>query len=173
MQANGKPLHNIGVLVTRPAHQAGHFIQLLQQAGATAIEFPAIEIDQPDNTETVQARIAQLDDYDLVIFISSNAVEYGLKFMQQAGKRLLNPVAAIGRSTASCLQRHNIAVSVQPENGFNSEALLASKALQAAQVKGKKVLIVRGQGGLELLANSLQQRGARVDPGHPGLRRAA
>jgi len=156
-------LNDIGVLVTRPAHQAGPLIELLQQAGARAIPFPVIEIHRADASDALQRAIAQLDSYDLVIFISANAVDHGLEFIRQAGRQLPGEVAAIGQSTAARLQQQGIRVSLQPAEGFNSEALLASDALQAQHISGRQVLIFRGAGGRELLAQTLQQRGAQVD----------
>ena len=163
MQSAGPSLQDIGVLVTRPVHQADGFSRLLQQAGARPIRFPSIEIQGPADSSAVLRALEKLDEYRLVIFISANAVEYGLRYIKQAGKQLPGAIAAIGRSTAAQLEQQGIRVTVQPEEDFNTEALLGTPALQAAHISGQRILIIRGEGGRELLAESLRQRGALVD----------
>jgi uroporphyrinogen-III synthase len=163
IQAGAESLDNLGVLVTRPAHQAEHLLQLLQQAGARGISFPAMEIRPAPRPQPVLQRLQQLEQYDWLIFISANAVDYGVEYLQQAGKSPRQGVAAIGRSTAEKLARHGIQVSLQPASGFNSEALLNTDAMSESEVRGKHVLIFRGQGGRELLADTLRSRGATVD----------
>lgn len=156
-------LDNTGVLVTRPAHQNQPFIDLLLNSGAQPIAFPTIAISDTDNISAAESRIASLDQYHLLIFISANAVEYGVKLIKNLGKHIHQPVSAIGKGTAQTLQQHNIPVNVQPAAGFNSEAFLALDEVQEEQISGKKVLIFRGQDGRELLANTLKSRGAEVD----------
>lgn len=156
-------LDNIGVLVTRPAHQAGPLMQRLKLAGARPIALPVIDIVAAPVTAALQHCMDQLDSYQLVIFISTNAVDHGLEVIEQAGKSLHCPVAAIGRSTATRLQLKGIEVALQPDSGFNSEALLSHDALQVDKLHGRHILIVRGEGGREVLADTLRQRGAQVD----------
>ena len=163
IQQPAESLDNIGVLVTRPAHQAKPFINMLETLGATAIPFPVIEIAPPDHPEGVVEQLKQLNDYQLIIFISANAVEYGLKFVEQAGKSIDCPIAAIGKRTAEKLQQHGQAVSIQSSSGYNTEALLQHPQLQETAIAGNKVLIFRGTAGRELLADSLRSRGAQVD----------
>lgn len=100
--------------------------------------------------------------HDLILFISANAVRYGLPILQQRGEGCLARVrmGAVGRQTASCLQQAGFPPDLMPEH-FNSEGLLALPELQ--EMAGKHVLIVRGQGGREMLADGLRQRGATVD----------
>ncbi len=162
-EAVAASLDNIGVLVTRPAHQAGHFIGMLQQAGARGIGFPSIEIRDPEQPQAVVQKLRQLAQYDWLIFISANAVDYGLKYLRQAGATPGQGLAAIGKSTARRLSEHGLRVSLQPASGYNSEALLAMDAMAAPRIQHKKILVFRGQGGRELLADSLRERGAEVD----------
>jgi uroporphyrinogen-III synthase len=152
-----------GVLVTRPAHQAGALLERLQQAGFRALGLPSIEIVPSDDPDTALSLMRRLTDYQLLIFISTNAVDYGLKCIDQAGVSIEQAVAAIGRSTAARLDQQGIHVDLQPPTGYTSEDLLALDALQAEAISGQRILIFRGQGGREQLAQSLRERGAQVD----------
>ncbi len=147
-------LQGIGVLVTRPRAQASDLVAAIEGAGGSAFCFPVIEIAALDEN-VVAAAAAALPEPDLNIFISRNAVEYGLKYLG-GGK-----VAAIGPATAAAIQSAGHLVDVQPAEGFDSEHLLEEVALQ--DIAGRRVRIIRGNGGRELLADELTARGAAVD----------
>lgn len=149
-------LDGLRVLVTRPAAQADHLCELLEQAGAHSEVMPAMEIIAHEATES-QARLRHAYAWDMIIFVSRNAVEYALPWLNKAR---LPTVAAIGRKTAEALQLENINVELVPPQ-FDSESLLAMSAMQ--RVAGKRILIVRGRGGREKLAETLRQRGALVE----------
>jgi len=87
--------------------------------------------------------------------VSRNAVEYGIA--QAAGAR----IAVIGPATARAVEEAGRVIDVQPAGGYDSEHLLAEQAL--TDVAGKRIRIVRGQDGRELLADTLRARGATVD----------
>ncbi len=70
-------------------------------------------------------------------------------------------IAAVGNGTKRELESRGFVDVLAPEAGADSEALLALPEMQA--VAGKRVLIVRGEGGRELLAESLTARGAQVE----------
>ncbi|MGB0713983.1 MAG: uroporphyrinogen-III synthase [Gammaproteobacteria bacterium] len=148
-------LAGLGVVVTRPEAQALGLCERIAQAGGTAIRFPTIEI-VPSHDEGA-ADLLGRGDFDLLIFISANAVSHGLPQLRRGHA----PVFAVGRATEAALAGAGFAVAARPVAPFNSEALLALSELNA--VRGKRVLIVRGSGGRELLAETLRSRGARVD----------
>ena len=102
----------------------------------------------------VAADAAQLPAPDIVIFVSRNAVEYGLGYAD-SGK-----ICAIGPATAAAIRSAGRVVDIEPANGFDSEHLLAEPELR--NVTGKEVRIVRGSRGRELLAEELMSRGANV-----------
>jgi len=150
-----------GILVTRPREQAEPLSGRLQAAGARAISFPAIEIAPPLDQARLDGLIDRLADFDWVVFISPTAVS---RFFAALNERVLPAalrIAAVGEGSARGLQRRGVGEIVFPEGGADSEALLALPAMQAVQ--GKKILIVRGEGGRELLAETLRARGARVE----------
>jgi uroporphyrinogen-III synthase len=147
-----------GVLVTRPAAQADGLCGRIEAIGGRAVRFPTIEILPPADPAAATARLAE--DWDIVIFISRNAVEGALSLPGDALRRCPARLAAVGRATAAAMQAAGMAPSLVPATGFDSEALLAVPALH--DVAGSRVLIVRGEGGRELLAATLAERGAEV-----------
>lgn len=160
---NRSKLEGIGVLVTRPAHQAGPLCERIEAAGGRAVRFPLLTIHDSGDTPQVNALLAQLGDYHIAIFVSPNAVHFGLDAIERHGglpEQL--QLAAVGQGSARELQRRTgHPPDLVPTERFDSEGLLALQGLQ--QVAGKRILILRGNGGRELLAQTLRERGARVD----------
>lgn len=155
-------LQGIHVVVTRPAHQAEQLCEMIESAGGHAIRFPVLDIADVTDTKTLDAIIDRLEQFDIAIFISPNAVTHALTHINaKGGLPAQMRVAAVGQASAKALSAYGITVDLFPEQTFNSEALLALPELQ--QVAGKQVVIFRGVGGRELLADTLKQRGAQVE----------
>ena len=150
------PLHGAGVLVTRPAGSNEALRSLIERAGGAALELPVLTIEARE-LEDIRGDLARLPAPDLAIFVSANAVECGLPAIDVSTVTVL----AIGPATRAALERAGHPADVVPEDGFDSEALLRTAALN--DVDGRHVLIVRGQGGRELLGATLRARGATVD----------
>lgn len=151
------PLAGLGVLVTRPEHQAHGLCQLIEAQEGSALRFPALAIRAVPGLAGVRAALGPIDRYHLVIFVSANAVRFGGDLLAQRRDLAL---AAVGRATAQALNTAGHRVSVVPTEGADSEALLALPRLQ--HMSGQRVLIVRGRGGRELIAETLATRGAEV-----------
>ncbi|MBS4098653.1 MAG: uroporphyrinogen-III synthase [Sulfuricella sp.] len=155
-------LQGIGVVVTRPERQADNLVRLIEAAGGEAIRFPALEIAGLADPTPLYAIIERLDEFDLTVFISPNAVEYGMAAIRSRRSIPLRwKVAAVGQSSAAELVKNGVAEVLAPRDGNDSEALLALPELQA--VAGWRVVIFRGQGGRETLAEELCRRGAQVE----------
>ncbi|MCP4301053.1 MAG: uroporphyrinogen-III synthase [Gammaproteobacteria bacterium] len=147
-------LQGVGVLVTRPRTQAIELVSAIEDVGGTAFCFPVMEIAALDEN-VVSANAAALVRPDIVVFVSRNAVEYGLRYTG-GGK-----TAVIGPATAKAVRSAGRVVDIQPASGFDSEHLLAEPTLQ--DIEGQHIRIVRGNNGRELLADELRARGALVD----------
>ena len=156
-----EPLTGITVLVTRPAHQAGGLADRIRAAGGIPILFPVLEILDITDARPLLALIGRLDEFDLAIFISPNAVN---KAMNLIGRRPLPQglrFAAVGQGTVKTLEKFGIDPVIAPATRFDSEALLDMPELK--QVEGKHIIIFRGDGGRELLGKTLLERGATLE----------
>lgn len=166
MSASPPALNNQVVLVTRPRHQAGLFRQRLEAAGASAIAFPTIAIRPLELTEAMQLKLASINEYDLLIFVSANAVSLmgtQLQALAMETAEIKAGVAAIGRATSRELLKRGIKVHVEAEQGFNTEALLQLPTMQATWMDKKRVLLIKGEGGRDRLQKELEQRGAKLE----------
>lgn len=150
------------VLVTRPEGQAETLVNRINQAGGYAIASPALVIAPLPETQGIKDTLLNLDYYQHLIVISSNAARFGFDWIDLYWPQL--PVGihywAVGKATAEAMQYPGIQVKC-PDQGFDSEALLAEADLQ--HLENQKVLILRGVGGREHLADTLRSRGAQVD----------
>lgn len=160
------PLSSRVVLVTRPGHQSQGFIDRVEQLGGQALAFPTLEI-QPRLLDQEQLdRLHTINQYDLLIFISANAVKIAKAALESAGMDITLPgvdIAAIGRATANAASLAGFQVNIQPVSGYDSESLLEDDYFQPASIRTRRILIVKGEGGREVLYDTLKQRGAEVE----------
>ena len=154
-------LSDIGVLVTRAAHQAGSLSGQIAAKGGRPIRFPAVVIKGPVDLEQARQQMVSAQDCDILIFISQNAVMYGAKLSPEERLSSVPALVAVGRGTAQKLAEMGYPVDVVPVKRFDSEALLDTPELN--DVDGKRVVIVRGNGGRSLLGDELVKRGAKVE----------
>jgi uroporphyrinogen-III synthase len=157
-----QPLKGKNIVVTRPAHQSQAFARLIKNAGGRPILFPAIEIRDVKDPWSVTRLVDRLDQYDLAIFVSPNAVERAMNLISARRKfpRRLQ-VATVGGASVRALEGFGITGVVAPQGRYDSESLLDLPALAA--LKGLRVVIFRGEGGRELLGETLRERGAVVE----------
>jgi len=150
------------IVVTRPAGQAETLANLIRAAGGAPIVFPVIEIRDVADVKPLAALIDRLDEFDFAVFISANAVAKAMNLVQsrRAWPNRVR-VATIGKGSEKALKRFGFADIVAPTGRFDSEALLELAPL--AKVAGKRIVIFRGDGGRELLGDTLVARGANVE----------
>jgi len=150
------------ILITRPAQQAEKLCELIAQQGWQAIRFPVIEIQARQLSVQDNMRVQGIESYQYVFFVSVNAVNFAHKVFNGRIECLQKvSCVAVGNATHTALVAHGIKSVLVPVEGFNSEAVLAMPELQA--LINQSCLIIRGEGGRELLADSLRYRGATVD----------
>jgi uroporphyrinogen-III synthase len=153
----------ISVLVTRPRGQGDELCAALAGAGYNVHSLPMLElVPVPELPPAQRQLVLALDRYQHIIFVSGNAVHFGMACIAPAWPRL--PVGptwyAVGDSTARLLLPYGVRART-PGSMMTSEGLLALPQLQ--HVAGQRVLIVKGEGGRTTLAAELANRGATVD----------
>ncbi|MDR2000156.1 MAG: uroporphyrinogen-III synthase [Zoogloeaceae bacterium] len=157
-----RPLDGRNIVVTRPAGQVAHLAERLIELGAKPVLFPVLAIYDVDDPAPLQDVAIRLDQFDWACFVSPNAIEKSLPTL--LASRTWPPglrTATVGKSSEQALARFGVGKVVAPQDRFDSEALLELPELQAMQ--GKRVVIFRGDGGRELLGDTLRQRGAEVE----------
>ncbi len=160
----GGPLAGRTIVVTRPRAQCGPLAEAIESAGGRALIFPLLEISPAEDGAPLQAATDRLGEYSVAVFISPNAVDHALPMLlaKRSWPVDLLP-AAVGQGTVKALAEKGVLGCIAPTERFDSEALLALPELAPARVAGKRVAIFRGDGGRELLADTLHERGAKVD----------
>lgn len=152
-----KPL----VVLTRENKFLGNMPKVLETLGFQVELVGTLVAEAQSDTNFIEV-FGNIEDYSDIIFVSRNAVEFGMSVLQQAGQQIpkSTQVIAMGAESAKQLVKHDI-FALFPDHGTGAEALLAVK--QLADLKSRKVLIVRGTHGLEWPADEMRKRGAQVD----------
>jgi uroporphyrinogen-III synthase len=154
-------LDGIGVLITRPAGQAGRIAELIDASGGKPILFPAVGIEPLPEVDKAEA-LNDLQQFGLLIFVSPNAVRLAMPhILKHGGVPASSRVAAVGPGTAAELKKSAVRNIISPREGFDSEALI--RELSSLSMNGIQALVIRGQGGRDLLGETLRSRGAKVD----------
>lgn len=153
------PLAGKRIVVTRPQAQAAALSEMIRAAGGVPVWFPTIAIEPLADHAALDAALARLAEFDLVVFVSANAVATALS-------RLRGPwpaqvaAGATGPGTAQALKDRGVAQVIVPARQFDSEGLV--QELDARGVSPKTVMIIKGEGGRDWLADHLRARGAAV-----------
>lgn len=152
-------LKGLRVLNTRPAEQAKRLSQAIEAAGGIAIECPALVISPKEKTWL--SKLPNLNNVDQAIFISANAVDCCFKTL--IIENLIWPasiqIIAVGEATAAALSRYSLEADLIPAIA-DSENLLQLGDLQ--DIHNKTILLFKGEEGRELIAETLQARGANI-----------
>ena len=150
----------IRLLLIRPDSGHDDFAMQARDSGARVFHHPVMSVE-PISSRAIEATLRQLDGWDKTIFVSRTAVRLCFSRLRALSLRWPSGLEAyaVGKSTAGELLKEGVDVQV-PEKMMSSEGLLALSSLQ--HVAGKTILIFCGEGGRELLAHTLGQRGAAV-----------
>lgn len=143
-------------LVVRPAEQADELAQLLRRQGHQPLCCPLLET-RPGS------ELSRLSDMlpaaDIVIAVSMHAIHFAHHFLLQTGLTWPHiEYFAVGQASADAFA--DVGIQAQCPHDPRSEGLLLLPSLQG--VAGKRVLILRGNGGRDLIATTLASRGALV-----------
>ena len=159
---NNLPLAGLSVVITRPIKQSDLIHKQLTELGAKPILFPCLDIVCVDCQPALQALPVNIADVDIFIFVSANAVAFGMAQISALDKNIkaTKMFAAIGQATAQGLRQAGVNKILAPEQSFDSEQLLQLPELTS--LAGCKVLIIKGVGGRTSLYDTLLERQADV-----------
>jgi uncharacterized protein HemX/uroporphyrinogen-III synthase len=155
-----QPLSDFTVLVTRPEGQSQALCRLIEEDGGRALALPLLDIQPVSDAGLAADLLNRPEGWHWLIFVSANAVRYALQIPGWVASLGSTRIAAAGEATAAELSAAGLRVDLVPASPFNSEALLDDARM--AEVRGQRILIVRGSGGREHLAEVLGARGAEV-----------
>lgn len=151
------------IVVTRPEAQAAPLARMIEAAGGVAIRFPLLQIAPVNDPAALFAARDRLDDFSFAVFVSPNAVAYALPILLAGRSWPAHLQAlAVGPGTVKALAEAGVHGCLAPVERFDSEGLLALPELAAEYLLGRQVVIFRGDGGRELLADTCRERGAEV-----------
>lgn len=159
-----RPLFGKRIVVTRTREQASELVSRLEEHGADCLECATIHIEPMEDQGPLDQAIAQMSQYQWVLFTSTNAVRFFFNRLGELGQdsRLLGGarVAAVGRATAEALKNHGIRADLIP---LESTGEGLAQALVALGVDKQKILLPRAlKAGVEL-PKILTAGGATVD----------
>lgn len=153
------------LLLTRPQEECAALAASLAGQGVHSASLPLLAIEPLDETPEQRSLLLDLDRYCAVVVVSKPAARLGLERLDRYWPQPPARQAwfAVGAATASILDDYGLRVHY-PGEGDDSEALLALPALaEALKVPEPRVLILRGEGGREFLAERLRGQGVVVD----------
>ena len=153
------------LLLTRPAAESAQLAASLAAAQVFSCSLPLLEIEALSETPEQRALILALERYCAVIVVSKPAARLGVQLLDRYWPQppLATKWFAVGAGSAGILTEHGLTVSF-PACADASEALLDMPELAAAlAVHSPRVLIMRGEGGRELIAERLRGQGVTVD----------
>lgn len=147
------------VVVTRAEGQAREFTALLREAGAEVIEYPVIEIAEPESWAAADRAIAQLESYEWLIFTSANAPR---AFFARTGPgvSVRARIAAVGPATREAIEQAGQSVALMPEEHVGEGIV---EAMRDYALRGKRVLLPRAAVARDVVPEGLRELGAEVD----------
>lgn len=152
------------VVITRPLAQAAPLAQRIEAMGREAIVFPLLEIHPLSNPAPFHAELQDLNRYAMVAFVSPNAIDATFEFLQRWPEGVA--VAVVGEGSRMALAKHGVtsatATIFSPRDPMRTDSQTLLEVLDLDALRGKRVLIVRGETGRELLTDALRTAGAQV-----------
>ncbi len=159
-----KPLWGKRIVVTRARNQASVLSQMIEVYGGEAIEFPIIDIAPAENYAPLDEAINRIEDFDWVIFTSTNGVAAFYKRLQLQNKDFRElkgiRICAIGPKTKQELEQYGLLVDYMPGE-YRAEAII--EKMSKEDLHGKKILLPRADIARKTLPEVLTGLGAIVD----------
>ena len=152
------------VVITRPLAQCGELARAVEALGRTPVLLPLLEISALDDDAALKAALAQLRSFAMVAFVSPNAIDAAFAHLDQWPVGVA--IAVVGEGSRAALAKHGVsdanATIFSPRDPSRSDSENLLQSIDLGALAGKRVLIVRGQSGRELMADGLRAAGAAV-----------
>ena len=152
-------------MITRPLAQAGAFATRVTAIGRMPVIFPLLEITPVADSAELQRVLSVLERYALVVFVSPNAIDAAFQFIPSWPGSVA--IGIVGEGSRLALQRHGVdeshATIHAPRNSERMDSEELFKSLDLDALRGKRVLIVRGQAGRDFLTDMLRVEGVEVE----------
>ena len=161
-RSRGPSLGGLKVLITRERDQAASTARRVEELGGVAIVFPAIEVVPPEDVGSLDAALLAMDSFDWVVCSSGNAVRVVTARLHALGSVAASRPrwAAVGPVTAAAVRQVFGAAEVLVPAREDADGLL--QAMIEAGAAGSKVLVLRAEGGRDVVSRGLQEAGAQV-----------
>lgn len=161
---DSKTLAGKRIVITRAPDQAQDMTRALESLGAEVLLMPMVHFAPPEDWETLDAELRELDGFDAILFLSRNAVRYifsrcrelGIKCEAMQSKKCM--IAAVGQGTAQEIESQGYRVDFVAKNQ-SGESLVKELG---GRVAGRKVFLPRSDRGDERLSKALRETGAQV-----------
>jgi uroporphyrinogen-III synthase len=153
------------VVITRPRQQAEPLARAVAALGRTPLILPLLDISPLADEAPLRAALADLRRYALVAFVSPNAVDAAFAHIAAWPPEVA--LAVVGEGSRAALARHGIEGGRYhihaPRDPARSDSEHLLQALDTGALRGRKVLVVRGETGREVLPDALRAAGALVE----------
>lgn len=147
------------IVVTRAIHQSADLAQPLEDLGAKVIVLPTIAIVPPSDTEPLRRAAAGVDEFDWIIFTSTNAVAAFAAELRIPAAALKAGVATVGAATREAAEQCGFRVAITPEK-YVAESLV--EAFRSRELEGKRLLLPSAAVTRDVVASELGKCGAEV-----------
>lgn len=162
------------VIITRPLAQATPLAQRVRDMGRHAVVFPLLDIEPLPDQAQLRAQLHDLRRYAMVAFVSPNAINAAFAILPSWPREVA--IAVVGEGSRQALAAYGVtdanATIFSPKDVERTDSQTLLDVLDMDALRGKRVLIVRGESGRELLADALRAQGVDVTP-LPAYRRRA
>lgn len=152
------------VVITRPKAQAGALARQVEALGREAVLLPLLEIYPLADQAQLKHTLDGLARYAMVAFVSPNAIDAAFAHIAAWPREVA--IAVVGEGSRAALAGYGVDATnttiFSPKDPSRSDSENLLQALDLSTLRGKEVLIVRGESGRELMADGLRDAGAIV-----------
>lgn len=157
-----RPLENKTIVITRSEIKSMEFAQRIKELGGTPVVMPLLSFEPTSLSETEKITFNRLDEFDWLVFTSSNGIDYFFYHAEQLGiefKENQFKIAVIGENTRITLEKRGFETSILPSE-FVAEGLI--RAFQKETLESVEILYLQGDLARDLIPTKLTDLGAKV-----------